>query len=310
MTKRTIVQSTVSCAAAGIAIVIAVVSAMSARPAAQTSTRIRLNKIIEQLEQGKPSIRVPGVPGMTDGDHVMLDLELGSYQMHELAEGLAPYGKKRDSLGRMDVTPFVRVGERGDASYDWSVNRVLNYGAFGVQFPMVESGEQALRAVQAVRMPPQQGASNEKYPEPLGHRGTGYEAAAKFWGVSESEYVDRADVWPLNPNGELFVVMQIETVKGVKNVREILDTPGLGAIDVSPGDLHVSMGFAKYRHDRKMTNNAPEVEAAFQSVLKECLAYNKTAAPNRKVACGGAFPRSEIPRRIKEGWTYFVSLGG
>ena len=122
--------------------------------------------------------------------------------------------------------------------------------------------------------------------------------------------MDRADVWPLNPNGELFIVMQIETLEGVKNVKEILNTPGLGAIDVSPGDLHMQMGFTKYRLDNNMTGNVPEVEAVYQSVLKDCLAYNKTAAPNRKVACGGAFARSEIPRRIKEGWSYFVSLGG
>ena len=31
--------------------------------------------------------------------------------------------------------------------------------------------------------------------------------------------MDRADVWPLNPNGELFIVMQIETLEGVKTSR-------------------------------------------------------------------------------------------
>ena len=309
MTKK-VAQNTVCCVAAGIAIAIALVSATSARPAAQTPKRVRLNKIIELLEQGKPSIRVPGVPGMTDGDHVMLDLEGGSVEVHELVGALAPYGKKRDSLGRLDVTPIVRVGEREDASYGWNVAKVLSRGAFGVQFPEMNNKEQALRAVQAVRYPPQRGASNEKYPEPRGHRGAGSGGAAKFWGISESEYMDRADVWPLNPNGELFIVMQIETLEGVKNVKEILNTPGLGAIDVSPGDLHMQMGFTKYRLDNNMTGNVPEVEAVYQSVLKDCLAYNKTAAPNRKVACGGAFARSEIPRRIKEGWSYFVSLGG
>ena len=93
MTKK-VARNTVSCVAVGIAIAIALVSATSARPAAQTPKRVRLNKIIELLEQGKPSIRVPGVPGMTDGDHVMLDLEGGSVEVHELVGALAPTARR------------------------------------------------------------------------------------------------------------------------------------------------------------------------------------------------------------------------
>lgn len=303
------------CYVAGVvAVAVSLSGAMTAQPAAQAKKKVRLNKIIEQLEQGKPAIR--------GKDHILMDLEHADIQrtppkvfktsinMTEIDAGLAAYAEHRDSMGRMELTPVIRVGEREDASYGWMVSRILDQGALGVQFPEINNGAQALRAIKAMRYPPQQGATNEKYPEPRGERGAGFGMVLELWGLSPSEYLDVADVWPLNPDGELFAVLQIETLEGVKNVREILNTPGVGAIDVSPNDLHLKMGYAKYRADHDMRGNHPEVEKTYQMVLRECLAYNKTAAPNRKVACGGAFAASEIPRRIKEGWTYFVPLGG
>ena len=44
---------------------------------------------------------------------------------------------------------------------------------------------------------------------------------------------------------------------------------------MSPGDLHMQMGFTKYRLDNNMTGNVPEVEAVYQSVLKDCLATTR-----------------------------------
>ncbi len=63
--------------------------------------------------------------------------------------------------------------------------------------------------------------------------------AAWFWGLSRPEYSLRADVWPANPNGELLLFLQIETVEGVKNVEEILSVPGIGVVFVGPERLVV-----------------------------------------------------------------------
>ena len=151
-----------------------------------------------------------------------------------------------------------------------------------------------------MRYPPQRAWSNSAYPVPHGERGSGARKAARFWGLAGPVYQQRADLWPLNPEGELFAIVQIETVEGVKNIKEILNTPGLGAIDVAPNDLSLSLGVGSWSN---ATGNPPETEAAFQTVLKACLEYNATAAPNRKVACGCADRASNFQRRIEEGWT-------
>ena len=67
--------------------------------------------------------------------------------------------------------------------------------------------------------------------------------AARYWGLTPSEYVERADVWPANPDGELLIMGIIESSLGVKNIERILDaTNGLGIIWPGPGDMSTDMG--------------------------------------------------------------------
>src|SRR6202011_6331700 len=79
----------------------------------------------------------------------------------------------------------------------------------------------------------------------------------------------------------------IETTEGLKNADAIASVPGVGAIFVGAGgDLHQYLG---------VETNAPEVEEAFQTILKACLAHN--------VACGiTALNGRDIARRLAEGW--------
>jgi 2-keto-3-deoxy-L-rhamnonate aldolase RhmA len=75
--------------------------------------------------------------------------------------------------------------------------------------------------------------------------------------------------------------------EGLKNADAIAAVPGVGAIFVGAGgDLHQYLG---------VDSNAPEVEQAFQTILKACLAHN--------VACGiTALSGRDIARRLAEGW--------
>jgi hypothetical protein len=41
-------------------------------------------------------------------------------------------------------------------------------------------------------------------------------AASVFWDISPVEYMERADVWPLNPRGDLLAIMMIETAESVR----------------------------------------------------------------------------------------------
>ena len=91
----------------------------------------------------------------------------------------------------------------------------------------------------------------------------------------------------MNPDGDLLAIMMIETAEGLKNADAIAAVPGVGAIFVGAGgDLHQYLG---------VESNSPEVEEAFQTILRACLTHN--------VACGiTALSGQDIARRLAQGW--------
>src|SRR4029077_12984237 len=101
------------------------------------------------------------------------------------------------------------------------------------------------------------------------------------------EYERHADVWPLNPEGDLLAIAMIETAEGLRNVNEIASVPGVGAIFLGAGgDLHQYLG---------VPQDAPEVEQARQTILAACKAHN--------VPCGiTALTKADVDKRLKEGW--------
>ena len=56
-------------------------------------------------------------------------------------------------------------------------------------------------------------------------------------GASTGRYRRRADVWPLNPEGDLMAIMIIETEKGVKNADAIAQVPGVTALSAAAGAI-------------------------------------------------------------------------
>ena len=76
-----------------------------------------------------------------------------------------------------------------------------------------------------------------------GTRGVGSEFMAKRkWGIGDdNEYREKADPWPLNPNGELLLGLKIETLEGLNNCEQILSVPGIGFAEMGPGDMSMSM---------------------------------------------------------------------
>jgi len=159
----------------------------------------------------------------------------------------------------------------------------------GVVFNGVDSKDQALMAVRSMRYPPMRDSLRK---EPAGIRGYGTAGATWAWGLSAAEYERHADVWPLNPDGDLLAVVMIESVEGLKNLDAIAAVPGVGALFLGAGsDLSRSIG---------VPPSSPELEAAFQQVLKACKAH--------KVACGiTAGSGNDVARRVKEGWNIIRS---
>jgi 4-hydroxy-2-oxoheptanedioate aldolase len=254
----------------------------AAADVATAQQRVRLNPLIAKLEQGQIAY--------TGGDWTFVDMEHGPYLLDRLQTILSDHGAKKRPDGGWQVAPIVRIPLEGDEPFRFAVKQVLDSGAMGIVFPRIETRAQAVEAVRAMRYPPQRGG---KYPEPAGRRGWGPGRAAALWGLQTIDYAFQyADVWPLNPQGELFVMLMIESPDGVKNIDDILTVPGIGAVHIGASDLGVSLGVGPPN-----PNNPPETEAAVQRVLKSCIAH--------KVACG--YPAvfggdAEVKRRADQGF--------
>ncbi len=149
-------------------------------------------------------------------------------------------------IGLSGVVPLVRVGNN-DKNL---IKRVMDAGAHGVIVPMVNTKEDAMNAVSAVKYPP------------LGTRGVGL-ARAQGYGVSFEKYRD----W-VKKNS--VVIAQIEHIDAVENLEEILDVAGVDGIMVGPYDLSGSIGKPGKFDD-------PQVKAALSRVLKVCGRKRKTA---------------------------------
>jgi 4-hydroxy-2-oxoheptanedioate aldolase len=159
------------------------------------------------------------------------------------------------------VTPIVRVPPNGAELNQWFAKQALDLGAYGIVWPHISTVEEAYNAVAACRYPR---LSDKPRFEPQGIRGDGPAAAVRYWGTSLQDYYRRADSWPLEPDGEILVMLMIEDTKGISNLREILRAvPGIGAVMIGEGDLSQELGYPRqYEH--------PAVLSAMAEIVAIC----------------------------------------
>jgi 4-hydroxy-2-oxoheptanedioate aldolase len=145
------------------------------------------------------------------------------------------------------VNPLVRIPVNGIEMAQWQAKQALDMGCYGIVFPHISTVAEAANAVGACRYPRMK---NAPLYEPAGIRGDGPTAAARYWGLSQHDYYKKADVWPLNPEGEIFCIVQIEDTRGVENLDDMLkNVPGIGAILIGEGDLSQELGYPRqYEH--------------------------------------------------------------
>src|SRR5438874_1742885 len=109
--------------------------------------------------------------------------------------------------------------------------------------------------------------AGEAKPLDLGTRGRGSESsAAPIWGVSEPEYRELCDPWPLNPRGELLLGVKLESPEGIARCEEILSVPGIGFAELGPGDLSLALGYREMPRDPY----PPEMQEARDKVFAAC----------------------------------------
>ncbi len=234
----------------------------------------RLNGIIRALESNQVPIASFVSPPSIDGavafsaaayDGVIFEYEHQPYDIRELKTCLQFMLNRRQIVERATlapaVTPLVRIPPNGAEMNQWIAKQVLDAGVYGVVWPHVSTVEEAYNAVAACRYPRPKSASNY---EPEGQRGDAPLAAARYWGLTQQEYYAKADVWPLNPQGELIVILMCEEVKAIDNLPRILkEVPGIGIILIGEGDLSQNLGYPReYDH--------PAVVEAMTAIRRIC----------------------------------------
>ncbi len=130
------------------------------------------------------------------------------------------------------------------------IKRMLDLGVQTFLIPMVQTAEEAERAVAATRYPPQ------------GVRG--FASAARASGDGRvRDYFARC-------NEEICVLVQVETPQAVDNVEKIAAVEGIDGIFVGPGDLSAALGH--------IGNPAhPDAQAAIDQAIGRIRACGKPA---------------------------------
>jgi 4-hydroxy-2-oxoheptanedioate aldolase len=184
----------------------------------------------------------------------------------------------------------------------WMIKQTLATGVHGLLLCHAETPAAVRAFVEAARYPFHGLAEGLG----VGRRGSGgQEPAAAIWGLPVAAYLDGADVWPLNPEGELMLGLKIENRRALENAEASTAVPGLAFAEWGPGDMGMSFGH-KDAHDPPYP---PEMTAARARVKAACdragLVFLDLVRPDNVVAqldagvrVGAATPEAaEIGRR-------------
>ena len=233
----------------------------------------RLNGVIGALEAGKTAFTTFSAASMENAqalssspyDGVVFEMEHNPWDIRGLRDSLQ-YMLNRRQIAHGGsvapaVTPMVRIPTNGAEKGQWHAKQALDLGVYGIVWPHISTVDEAYNAVAACRYPR---LSSAPLYEPQGIRGDGPTQALRYWGLGQQEYYAKADVWPLAPDGEIFVILMMEDTKGIENLPDILtNVPGVGAILIGEGDLSQELGYPRqYEH--------PVVLEAMAEVVRVC----------------------------------------
>ncbi len=231
---------------------------------AQAPKPKHINRAIELLAQDQPIYYTGSHSGtagtfeqgkadaQTYADYLSYDMEHAPFDVRGLSEymkGLAAGGPTKSGhrtpavIVNVPVTGIDAATVRANA---WMFAQVLATGVHGILLC------HAVRAfVEAVRLPIHKQGVGAGLSE--GRRGVhGGPTAAAIWGITPDEYNQKADVWPLNPNGELLLGLKLEDHFAVANAEANLEVPGIAFAEWGPGDMQLSLGVS--------SPNAPEMK--------------------------------------------------
>lgn len=262
----------------------------------------RLNNIIRAWEEGRPAFSAfahtdPQTAiemSQAPYDGIIFEMEHSPFDVQALGDSLQYLLNRKQihsaaSLAPV-VTPLVRIPANGIEHNQAFAKQALDRGVYGVVWPHIANTDQARNAVASCRYARPKTAAHH---EPAGARGDGPASAARYWGLTQQEYYAKADVWPLNPQGEILVFIQIESPQGVANLDEILKVPGIGCVLIGEGDLSQALGFPRqYEH--------PEVKAAMDYIVATCKKHGIPVGHPHVTS-------ANVERVVAEGYRFLMS---
>lgn len=219
------------------------------------------------------------------------NFETAAPQFQELMNGMSAAGLLiKSPKPRLSKSVVVKMNEiAGNPNAGANIARQLNMGVTGIMFVGVESAEEVKTGLAAMRFKSKGGTR----PDDVGN-------APAFWGMSEKDYKEKADLWPLNPNGELVNWTIVESKAGLDKVREIAAVKGIGVLWPGAGTLRGLFTTQQPDGTRKLDEAA--WEASIQKVLAACKEFN--------VPCGYPANANDIEMRMKQGFSVFVMNWG
>ena len=265
----------------------------------------RINRAIELLAQDQPIYYTGGHTGHivtyeqgkldahTWADYINVGMEHGAFDMTGLdhyMRGLVDGGPTASGHRTPTViveAPVEGINEEIVRFNSWQFRQILARGVHGILLCQAESADAVRAFVEGCRYPINRIGVGAGLGE--GRRGVGSEpSATPIWGIGRDEYLQKAEPWPLNPEGELLLGLKIESAAAIPHIEEILRVPGIGFAEMGPGDLSLSLG---YRQLPKPL--PPEMEAVRQRVRDACLANG--------IAFLETATTADIAERIDEG---------
>ena len=299
-------------------LVLAALSTAVLSGAAQAQAKPHLNPVVDLLAQKKPIFGVygprnprarPGQPdtvkqktpaelakdalGYTAADYIFDGSMEGDFDRAlpafvDFAKGVAAGGMvTKGASPRLHHPLIVKMHEIAPdpAKAAANIAKQLDLGVSGVVFVSVESPEEVKAGLAAMRFKSKGGTR----PDNVGD-------APALWGMSEKEYKEKADLWPLNPNGELVNFTIVETKEGLARVREIAAVKGIGVLFPGAGTLRGVFTTTDANGQRVFDEKG--WEAAIQQVLAACKEFN--------VACGYPATATDIEMRMQQGFSVFI----
>ena len=197
---------------------------------------------------------------LIDGEHSPNDLRSILQQAQAIAAYPGTHAIARVPMGH---------GHVGQAL----IKQYLDLGVQTILVPMVDTAQQAATLVRSMRYPPQ------------GMRGMAGARAARFGRIADYARV---------ANEQICLLVQVETMEGVKNVDAIAATEGVDGVFIGPADLSAAMGHVG-------NPGHPEVQACIEDLIARIVKAGK--------APGILTSDEKLARRYLELGALFVAVG-